>query len=134
MKRFHFRVRALPVSARAPLVCLVVCCALDRFPWRRLAQGRRQEGRQLSGNERGLFFEARGGFNGIINPPALTGLAQYFRAWPGDRHRPGFDIGERVSPAIFFLAAANRMGIDYTGYSTTGAASGDFSAMTGRRG
>ncbi|MFO0599144.1 MAG: adventurous gliding motility protein CglE [Myxococcaceae bacterium] len=115
--------------ARA-LVCLVACCASTVS----LAQGspkvEDKKGASYKEIERGLFFEARGGFNGIINPPALTGSAQYFSSGQAIGIDLGFDIGERVSPAIFFLAAANRMGIDYTGYSTTGAASGDFSAMT----
>jgi len=80
--------------------------------------------------ERGFFFEARGGFNGVINPPARSGSASYFSTGQAIGIDVGFDIGERVSPAIFFLASSNRMGSDYTGLSTTGAASGDFSAMT----
>jgi hypothetical protein len=80
--------------------------------------------------ERGFFFEARGGFNGVINPPGLSSSAKYFSTGQAIGVDMGFDIGERVSPAIFFLASSNRMGSDYTGFNTTGAASGDFSAMT----
>ncbi len=76
--------------------------------------------------ERGLFFEARGGFNGLVNPP---GNGSAFSPGQSLGVDLGFDIGERVSPAIFFLAFANRMSINYTGLSTTGAATGDFSAM-----
>jgi hypothetical protein len=72
--------------------------------------------------ERGFFFEARGGFNGVINPPARSGSASYFSTGQAIGIDVGFDIGERVSPAIFFLASSNRMGSDYTGLSTTGAA------------
>lgn len=77
--------------------------------------------------ERGLFFEARGGFNGVINPP---GPRSYFSAGQAIGIDLGFDIGERVSPSIFFLASSNRMGSDYAGLNTTNSASGDFSAMT----
>ncbi len=79
--------------------------------------------------ERGFFFEARGGFNGVITPPACTG-SSCFSAGQAIGIDMGYDIGERVSPSIFFLASSNRMGSDYKGLSTTGAASGDFSAMT----
>lgn len=76
--------------------------------------------------ERGLFFEARGGFNGIINPPGVGGS---FSGGQGIGIDLGFDIGERVSPSIFFLAFANRQGSNYRGFNTTMTASGDFSAM-----
>lgn len=76
--------------------------------------------------ERGLFFEARGGFNGIINPPGTGGT---FSGGQGIGIDLGFDIGERISPSLFFLAFANRQGSQYRGFNTTGAASGDFSAM-----
>jgi len=80
--------------------------------------------------ERGFFFEARGGFSAVINPPAASGSASYFSPGQAIGIDMGFDIGERISPSLFFLAASNRMGSDYTGFNTTGAASGDFSAMT----
>lgn len=80
--------------------------------------------------ERGLFFEARGGFSGVINPPAASGSRSYFSPGQALGVDLGFDIGERISPSIFFLAASNRMGSDYSGLNTSGTASGDFSAMT----
>lgn len=80
--------------------------------------------------ERGFFFEARGGFWGVLNPPVLAGGRTYFSAGQAIGLDMGFDIGERISPSIFLLASANRMLSDYTGLSTTGAASGDFGAMT----
>jgi hypothetical protein len=79
--------------------------------------------------ERGFFFEGRGGFFGVINPPALPGGRTYFSAGQAIGLDMGFDIGERVSPSIFLLASSNRMLSDYTGLNTTGAASGDFGAM-----
>ena len=80
--------------------------------------------------ERGFFFEARGGFWGIINPPTLAGGFTEFAPGQAIGLDMGFDIGERVSPSIFLLASANRMSSNYLGLSTTGAASGDFQAMT----
>lgn len=80
--------------------------------------------------ERGFFFEARGGFWGVINPPALASGFSEFSAGQAIGLDMGFDIGDRVSPSIFLLASANRMSSKYTGLSTTGAASGDFGAMT----
>jgi hypothetical protein len=80
--------------------------------------------------ERGFFFEGRGGFYGVINPPHLSGGNSYFSAGQAIGLDMGFDIGERVSPSIFLLASSNRMLSDYTGLNTSGAASGDFGAMT----
>ena len=80
--------------------------------------------------ERGFFFEGRGGFFGVINPPTLPGGRTYFSAGQAIGLDMGFDIGERVSPSIFLLASSNRMLSDYTGRNTTGAASGDFGAIT----
>lgn len=80
--------------------------------------------------ERGFFFEARGGFYGVINPPTLSGGFSEFSAGQAIGLDMGFDIGERISPSIFLLASANRMSSKYTGLSTTGAASGDFGALT----
>lgn len=77
--------------------------------------------------ERGFFFEARGGFFGVINPPALSGPS-YFSPGQAIGLDMGFDIGERVSPTLFLLASSNRMLSDYKG-TGSGAASGDFAAM-----
>jgi hypothetical protein len=100
-----------------------------------LAQGAAptlQDKKALTYNEieRGFFFEGRGGFFGVINPPTLSGGRTYFSAGQAISLDVGFDIGDRVSPSIFLLASANRMLSDYTGLNTTGAASGDFGAMT----
>lgn len=80
--------------------------------------------------ERGFFFEGRGGFYGVINPPTLLGGRTYFSAGQAIGLDMGFDIGERISPSLFLLASSNRMLSDYTGLNTTGAASGDFGAIT----
>ncbi len=78
--------------------------------------------------ERGFYFEGRGGFWGVINPPASSTSKQYFSTGQALELDMGFDIGERVSPSIFLIASANKMGSDYTGLSG-GSASGDFGAM-----
>ncbi len=79
--------------------------------------------------ERGFFFEGRGGFWGVINPPAASGTRSYFSVGQAVGVDMGVDIGERVSPSLFFLATANRMLSDYTGLGTKGTASGDFGAL-----
>lgn len=90
--------------------------------------------------ERGFFFEGRGGFFGVINPPALSGSSclhegvnlspcTYFSAGQAIGLDMGFDIGERVSPSLFLLAWSSRMASDYKGLNATGAASGDFGAI-----
>jgi hypothetical protein len=82
------------------------------------AQGKPLEDRKaITYNEieRGFFFGVSGGFWGTINPPAGTGSAQYFSPGQAALLEIGYDIGERVSPALFFLATSNRMGADYTG-------------------
>ncbi len=85
--------------------------------------------------ERGFFFEGRGGFFGVINPPALSGTRTYFSAGQAIGLDMGIDIGERVSPSLFLLASSNRMLSDYTGLNVAPAgqghtASGDFGAVT----
>jgi hypothetical protein len=80
--------------------------------------------------ERGFFFEARAGFWGTIAPPALAGTKTYFSVGQGLQVDMGFDIGERVSPSIFFLATGNRMGSDYTGLSVSKTAAGDYGAIS----
>lgn len=65
--------------------------------------------------ERGFFFGVSAGFWGTINPPAGPQSAQYFSPGQAALVEIGYDIGERVSPALFFLATSNRMGTDYTG-------------------
>ncbi|MCU0701188.1 MAG: adventurous gliding motility protein CglE [Myxococcaceae bacterium] len=101
-----------------------------------LAQGKPLEDRKaITYNEieRGFFFGVSGGFWGTINPPAGTGSAQYFSPGQAALLEIGYDIGERVSPALFFLATSNRMGADYTGLvrDMAGGAvrSGDYGAI-----
>lgn len=110
----------------------VVVALASSFAWAQTAPGKLEDKKAVSYNEieRGFFFEARGGFWGVINPPSLAGGRSYFSAGQAIGLDMGFDIGERISPSIFLLASANRMLSDYTGLSTTGAASGDFGAMT----
>ncbi|MEW5738107.1 MAG: adventurous gliding motility protein CglE [Myxococcota bacterium] len=79
--------------------------------------------------ERGFFFEARGGFWSIVNPPTTSGGTTYFSPGLAAQVDMGFDIGERVSPSIFLLAATNSMKSDYTGLSANGTVSGDFSTL-----
>lgn len=119
------------------------CCALlvSVMAWTTFAQAGASPKAEPSGKaedrraptykelERGFFFEARGGFNAVINPPARAGGKTYFSTGQAVGIDVGFDIGERVSPALFFLASANRMGSDYRGLSNDGTSSGDFSAL-----
>ena len=75
--------------------------------------------------ERGFFVQVNGGFWGTINPPAANGSKQYFSPGQLIQVEMGYDIGERVSPGLFFHASNNRAGSDYTGLSK-GVASGDY--------
>jgi hypothetical protein len=77
--------------------------------------------------ERGFYVGVGGGGWLVINPPHSTG-AQYFSPGLGIQVEIGGDLGSRVSIAAFFIAAFNKMGADYTGYSG-GAASGDFTSF-----
>lgn len=80
--------------------------------------------------ERGFFFGVGGGYWAILSPVANAGGKSYYSGGQAVQVEMGFDLGERLSPALFFLASSNRMGSDYTGLSTKEApASGDFSAI-----
>ena len=101
-------------------------------PLAALAQGKVEEKKaeQLREIERGFFLGVNGGLWATIAPPAGAGSKAPFLSGQALQVEMGFDIGERVSPAIFFVGAAtSRAGSDYTGLSTMGAASGDFSLM-----
>ena len=113
------------------LLGVVVALASSLAVAQTAAAPRLEDKKALSYNEieRGFFFEGRGGFFGVINPPHLSGGANYFSAGQAIGLDMGFDIGERVSPSLFLLASANRMLSDYVGLSTNGAASGDFGAI-----
>ena len=113
------------------LVVLVVGLASSLSFAQTAAPSRLEDKKAITYNEieRGFFFEGRGGFWGVINPPTLAGGFSEFSAGQAIGLDMGFDIGERVSPSIFLLAAANRMSSRYTGLNTTGAASGDFGAI-----
>lgn len=77
--------------------------------------------------ERGFFFQARGGFWGVVNPPSHG--TTYFSSGMGMQVDIGYDIGERISASAFLLVASNGMKSDYTGLSENGATSGDFSTL-----
>jgi hypothetical protein len=80
--------------------------------------------------EQGFFFEVSGGYWGVLNPPALSGGRTYFSSGQAVSVEVGFDIGERVSPALFFMGTANRMGSDYGGLSSKEQpAAGDFGTI-----
>ncbi|MDP3231534.1 MAG: adventurous gliding motility protein CglE [Myxococcales bacterium] len=98
-----------------------------------VAQGKPLEDRKaITYNEieRGFFFGVSAGFWGTINPPAGPMSAQYFSPGQAALVEIGFDVGERVSPALFFLATSNRMGSDYTGTVRTCGAGGSRECMT----
>ncbi|MDP3502329.1 MAG: adventurous gliding motility protein CglE [Myxococcales bacterium] len=99
-----------------------------------VAQGKPLEDRKaITYNEieRGFFFGVSAGFWGTINPPAGPMSAQYFSPGQAALVEIGFDVGERVSPALFFLATSNRMGSDYTGTVRTCGAGGSRECTTG---
>jgi len=79
--------------------------------------------------ERGLFLGVNGGLWSVINPPAGQGSTQPFLLGQGVQVELGYDIGDRISPAVMFIAAATSgAGSDYLGLSG-GQASGDYSAL-----
>ncbi len=81
--------------------------------------------------ERGFYFGADFGFWATINPPASEANkgSRYFSPGQAVQVEIGGDFGERVSAAVFFLGASNRMGSDYSGYNDARTASGDFSSI-----
>lgn len=113
------------------LAAVVAALSMSGVAQAQTPAGRIDEKKVVTYNEleRGLFFEARGGFFAVINPPALAGSKSFFSPGQAIGIDLGFDLGERVSPSLFFLASANRMPGEYTGLSTTRAASGDFGAI-----
>jgi hypothetical protein len=113
---------------RLARLVLAVCCLLPSLA---LAQAKPlEEKKAVTSNEieRGFFFEARAGFWSIVNPPSSNGRT-YFSPGVAMQVDMGFDIGERVSPSLFLLAATNPMKSDYTGLSENGTSSGDFSTL-----
>lgn len=113
------------------LPVLVAGCVL--LPAAALAQAKVLEDKKAEKYneiERGVFLEANFGYFGVLNPPAQASSKSYFSGGQAVMVSAGLDIGERISPALFFMGSANRMGSDYTGFSTKQQpASGDFSAM-----
>jgi hypothetical protein len=78
--------------------------------------------------ERGLYFSVLGGPLFIVNPPAAENTPRPFAPGQMAQLEVGLDIGERLSVGAFVMAAANRAGSDYVGFSG-GAVSGDFSML-----
>jgi len=78
--------------------------------------------------ERGFFLGVNGGFQAFIQTPGSANRP--FSAGQQVQVELGYDIGERVSPALFFNATANRASADYYGYNDAHTASGDFSAIS----
>jgi hypothetical protein len=112
----------------------VLCLALAVVSSAALAQGaakQLEDKKAITYNEieRGFFFEARGGFWGVINPPARAGGFTEFSPGQALGVELGYDIGERISPSLFFIGSSNRMSSQYSGLATT-PASGDFGALT----
>lgn len=135
-------VRVLPRMKRSAWLVVIVALS-SSFAFAQSAASKLEDKKALTYNEieRGFFFEGRGGFFGVINPPSLPTSScvhegqtlspcTYFSPGQAIGLDMGFDIGDRVSPSIFMLAWSGRMASDYTGLSTTGAASGDFGAIT----
>lgn len=110
---------------------LLVGAVVSLLPAVVLAQKPVEDKKAITFNEieRGLFFEGRGGFWATINPPAAAGSKSYFSPGQMAQIDIGFDIGERISPSLFLMAASNIMKSDYTGLGTAGTASGDYSAL-----
>lgn len=107
---------------------LVVGCLASSLA---LAQARQLEDKKavtFNEIESGFFFEARGGFWSIFNPPS-NGSTRPFSPGLAMRIDVGYDIGERISPSLFLLAATNPTKADYTGLSANGTASGDYSTL-----
>lgn len=77
--------------------------------------------------ERGLFFGVQGGWLFMLNPPAANGPRPFS---PGQTAmvEVGYEFGERVSVALFAMAAQNRASSTYTGHSD-GTYSGDFASL-----
>lgn len=78
--------------------------------------------------ERGFFMGASAGFWGTINPPSnVPGSNRDFSPGQAAQLEIGYDIGERVSPALMLMFTGNRKGSDYFGYNAQGTATGDYS-------
>lgn len=78
--------------------------------------------------ERGLYFSVLGGPFFVVNPPAAENTPRPFAPGQMAQVEVGLDIGERLSVGAFVMAASNRAGSDYVGFSG-GATSGDFSLL-----
>ncbi len=81
--------------------------------------------------ERGFYFGIYGGLFAVISPPASAKSSQPFSLGQSGAVEIGYDIVERLSLGIFFMATGNRANSDYLGIdkstgAETGLASGDF--------
>ncbi len=109
---------------------VLAAAALALFaPSLALAQGRAEDRKAITYNEieRGAFLQVNGGFQAFLQAPGIGNRP--FSPGQVVQVEVGYDIGDRVSPAVFFMATSNRASADYNGYSPTRTASGDFSSI-----
>lgn len=96
------------------------------------AQTQAEEKKSVPFNEieRGFFVGVNTGFWATANPPTnVSGSRSYFSPGQALMLEMGYDVGERVSPALMLLITGNRMGSDYFGYNRTQTTSGDYSMI-----
>lgn len=80
-----------------------------------------KKGETFNEIERGFFFGVNAGFWATAMPPASVDSPRPFLTGQSIQVEVGYDIGERVSPALFFLGAAtNRAGREYRGFNPAG--------------
>lgn len=80
--------------------------------------------------ERGLFVGVQGGLWYLLNPPAQAGTPRPFSPGQSAMVEIGYEIGDRLSLALFVMGTANTASSTYVGFSN-GRASGDFSSLAG---
>ncbi len=116
---------------RLCLAVAVVFTSLSAWSQESAVSAERRDAPTYTEIERGFYFGADMGFWATINPPASEAnkANRYFSPGQAAQVEMGFDFGERVSAAIFFLGASNRMGSDYSGYNDGRTASGDYSSI-----
>jgi hypothetical protein len=87
-----------------------------------------KEAQSFNEIERGFYIGVGGGGWMLVNPPSGDPAQRTFSPGLSIQVEIGGDLGSRVSIAAHFIAAFNKMGAGYRGYSE-GAASGDFSSF-----